>query len=73
MILTAAIASLWLLRRAVIHEVTEVAQRHLRELRDLKGHLADAIEAVDLVLQKTDRLDKNLDQEAQQFESGVEQ
>lgn len=52
LILIAAIASLWLLRRAVINEVAEVAQRHLRELRDLKGNLADAIESVDLVMQK---------------------
>ncbi|HEY9825343.1 MAG TPA: hypothetical protein V6D19_07840, partial [Stenomitos sp.] len=63
LILAAAVAMLLILRRAVIREVAEVVQSHLKEVRDLKAQLSQASDQVERVAEQTDTLKADLSKE----------
>jgi Skp family chaperone for outer membrane proteins len=63
-----AIAALYLLRRSVIREVTEIVQTHLRELGDLESQIASSKVEIKKLLQEYEEYAADLGDEADGFQ-----
>ncbi|NJN59385.1 MAG: hypothetical protein HC879_18750 [Leptolyngbyaceae cyanobacterium SL_5_9] len=71
LLLVAAIAALWLLRRAVIREVTAIAKNHVKELGDLEGEIVKTKSEVESILQEAEDIADELSQYADEFQAEV--
>ncbi len=73
LLLTGALASLWLLRRAVVREVAHLVSTNLQELETAKSQLNSVTQDIQQILQTAQQISARLEAEVEDFQQELNQ